>query len=107
MNQEAEFATNVQAGKDLLWFQWKSAQTPNRNFLKAFLQPFVMTFVNYLQLTSYLIPNNKVNWIVTIKAKNKSKWTKTTMKTEGYIANLNHLSTALVWVTTLVLAIHT
>ena len=45
-------------------------------------------------LTSYLIPNNKVNWIVTMKAKNRNKWTKNTMKTEGYIAN--QLSTAMV-----------
>ena len=42
-------------GKDLLWFQWKSAQTPKQELPKDFLQPFVMKFVYYLHLTSYLI----------------------------------------------------
>ena len=41
-----------------------------------------MKFVYYLLKPHTWYPNNEVNWIMTIKAKNKNKWTKTTMKRE-------------------------
>ena len=47
MYQEAEFATNIQTGK--------STQTSKQELPKDFLQLFVMKFVYYLHLTSYLI----------------------------------------------------
>ena len=54
MYQEAEFATNIQQ-EGPQWFQWKSTQTSKQEFPKDFSQLFVMKFVYYLHLTSYLI----------------------------------------------------
>ena len=49
MYQEAEFATNIQTGKDLWRFQWKSTQTSKQELPKD-LQLFGMKFVHYLHL---------------------------------------------------------
>ena len=55
MYQEAEFATNIQTGKDLQRFQGKSTQTSKQELFKDYLQLLVMKFVYYIHLTSYLI----------------------------------------------------
>ena len=55
MYQEAEFATNIQTGKTTSDINENQPKHQNRNFLKDFLQLFVMKFVYYLHLTSYLI----------------------------------------------------
>ena len=54
MYQEAEFATNIQQEGPLV-ISMKSTQTSKQELPKDFLQLFVMKFVYYLHLTSYLI----------------------------------------------------
>ena len=80
--------------KDLLVISMKISPSTKTgtSYPKDFLQPYMMKFV----YTTFILPhtwytNNKVNWIVTMKAKNTNKWTKPTMKTEGYMANQLHL----------------
>ena len=77
----------------------------NRNFLKTFCNHLWWKLYTTFIKPHTWYPNNKVKWIVTIKAKNRNKWTKTMIKTEGYM--VNQLTTTLVQVTALVLVIYT